>query len=266
MAGPSLATRGSLLARLMELYKTPEVFLIRPPVPVPLFSLPQYQGPPIQAYTGHSLLSHLRPTPSSERQPVTTANMKVTLLAAGLVATVFAQDLSSIPECARSCLTDAISQDGQCQATDAACVCGRIDQLTTLATGCVLSACGQDVALNQVLPAVQTFCTNVGSSSGSSAASAPASATAASTSSEASAASSASASASASGSASSASATESHSSESASHTSMATSATGSASATGASATATSSVVTAGAAQYGSVSGLAAFVLGAIAIF
>lgn len=78
--------------------------------------------------------------------------MKVTLLAAGLVATVFAQDLSSIPECARSCLTDAIAQDGQCQATDASCVCGRIDQLTTLATGCVLSACGQDVALSMRSP------------------------------------------------------------------------------------------------------------------
>lgn len=78
--------------------------------------------------------------------------MKVTLLAAGLVATVFAQDLSSIPECARTCLTDAISQDGQCQATDSSCVCGRIDQLTTLATGCVLSACGQDVALSMLNP------------------------------------------------------------------------------------------------------------------
>lgn len=78
--------------------------------------------------------------------------MKVTLLAAGLVATVFAQDLSTIPECARSCLTDAISQDGQCQASDASCVCGRIDALTTLATGCVLSACGQDVALSTRKP------------------------------------------------------------------------------------------------------------------
>lgn len=78
--------------------------------------------------------------------------MKVTLLAAGLVAAVYAQDLSSIPECARTCLTDAISQDGQCQATDAACVCGRIDQLTTLATSCVLSACGQDVALSMRNP------------------------------------------------------------------------------------------------------------------
>lgn len=78
--------------------------------------------------------------------------MKVTLLAAGLVAAVYAQDLSSIPECARTCLTDAISQDGKCQATDAACVCGRIDQLTTLATSCVLSACGQDVALSMRNP------------------------------------------------------------------------------------------------------------------
>jgi hypothetical protein len=86
--------------------------------------------------------------------------MKVTLLAAGLVATVFAQDLSSIPECARTCLTDAITQDGQCQATDASCVCGRIDQLTTLATSCVLSACGQDVALSMLSPHPSTasFC------------------------------------------------------------------------------------------------------------
>ncbi|KKY35741.1 putative extracellular membrane 8-cysteine cfem [Diaporthe ampelina] len=205
--------------------------------------------------------------------------MKVTLLAAGLVAAVFAQDLSSIPQCAQSCLTDAISQDGQCQATDTSCVCGRIDALTTLATSCVLSACGQDVALNQVLPAVQAYC--AGGGSGSSAASSAASSAPASTSatptsaseaSESSAASSsASASASSSESSASASATESSSgtaTSSASHsgTTHASSTTSGSSATATDASATSSVVTAGAAQYGSVGGLAAFVLGALAIF
>ncbi|KAI3393750.1 hypothetical protein diail_3751 [Diaporthe ilicicola] len=198
--------------------------------------------------------------------------MKVTLLAAGLVATVFAQDLSSIPECARTCLTNAISQDGQCQATDSACVCGRIDALTSLATSCVLSACGQDVAINQVLPAVQTFCANVGSSSGSSAASSAASSASSAVSSATSAAvSSASASASASSSESTPSSTEapSHSATgSAAHTSTtkassATAGSGS-SATASSASASSSVVTAGAAQFGSVGGLAALVLGAVA--
>lgn len=195
--------------------------------------------------------------------------MKVTLLAAGLVAAVYAQDLSSIPECARTCLTDAISQDGQCQATDAACVCGRIDQLTTLATSCVLSACGQDVALNQVLPAVQTFCANVGSGS-SAASSAPASTSAAATSaSESSAASSSSSASASSASESSASATESSSmsaTASASHSGTTHASSASSSASASASAATSSVVTAGAAQYGSVSGLAAFILGAVAIF
>ncbi|KAK2599225.1 hypothetical protein N8I77_010995 [Diaporthe amygdali] len=197
--------------------------------------------------------------------------MKVTLLAAGLVATVFAQDLSSIPECARTCLTDAISKDGQCQATDSACVCGRIDALTTLATSCVLSACGQDVALNQVLPAVQTFCANVGSgSSASSAVSSAASSAAASTTASSTSASESSASSSGSASPSateSSSASATHSSSHSSSTLHAsTTASSGSTATGASASASSSVVTAGAAQYGSVSGLAAFMLGAIAIF
>ncbi|KAL1875787.1 hypothetical protein Daus18300_002978 [Diaporthe australafricana] len=196
--------------------------------------------------------------------------MKVTLLAAGLVAAVFAQDLSSIPECARTCLTDAITQDGQCQATDSACVCGRIDSLTTLATSCVLTACGQDVALNQVLPAVQTFCANVGSSSGSSAASSVASSVSSAASSVSESVSATATVGSPSGSASTASATESSSGSataSASTTSKASTTSGSgSSATGSAASASSSVVTAGAAQFGPVGGLAALVLGAVAVF
>ncbi|POS75415.1 hypothetical protein DHEL01_v206186 [Diaporthe helianthi] len=197
--------------------------------------------------------------------------MKLTLLAAGLVAAVFAQDLTNIPECARSCLMNAITQDGQCQPTNTACVCGRIDQLTGLATGCVLSGCGQDVAINQVLPAVQGLCTNVGSGGESAAPSVPPASLPEPqpTPSEA----SPSSPPSPTGSdmeEPSAMPTESQSSPTGSATQSTvtnmSSATGSGGVTGASASPTSSAVTAGAAQYGSVSGLAAFFLGAIAFF
>lgn len=102
--------------------------------------------------TSPSRIRYRHRVPKDYQSHPSLVKMKVTLLAAGLVATVFAQDLSTIPECARTCLTDAIAQDGKCQATDSACVCGRIDALTSLATGCVLSACGQDVALSMQNP------------------------------------------------------------------------------------------------------------------
>lgn len=149
------AEPGSLMARLRRSYISREVFPIRPAVLASLLSSHNIKDCPFKVrfvtcffHISVSVTVTATDFRKTVRLTQPLAKMKVTLLAAGLVATVFAQDLSSIPECARTCLTDAISKDGQCQATDAACVCGRIDQLTTLATSCVLSACGQDVALS----------------------------------------------------------------------------------------------------------------------
>ncbi|GAW18354.1 hypothetical protein ANO14919_078290 [Xylariales sp. No.14919] len=73
-------------------------------------------------------------------------------------AAVSAQSLSDIPQCASSCINDARTQNTDCAADDYKCICSNIQVLSTAATSCVLSACGQDVAINQVLPAVQQFC------------------------------------------------------------------------------------------------------------
>ncbi|KAI1312912.1 hypothetical protein F5Y03DRAFT_339688 [Xylaria venustula] len=82
-------------------------------------------------------------------------------------STVSAQSLSDIPQCAISCINDAITKATTCATTDYKCICANSDALTTQATPCVLSACGADVALQQVLPAVQAFCSAVNSGGGS---------------------------------------------------------------------------------------------------
>jgi hypothetical protein len=86
---------------------------------------------------------------------------------AALAALASAQDISVFPACSLSCITSAVSSATNCQPTDYACVCSNIDALTAAATPCVIQACGADVATNQVLPATQQFCANVGSGSGS---------------------------------------------------------------------------------------------------
>lgn len=79
-----------------------------------------------------------------------------------------AQDISIIPECAQSCITDAISSATNCGATDYACVCKNQNALIGAATPCVIKECGADVATGKVLPATQEFCDEVANGGGSS--------------------------------------------------------------------------------------------------
>jgi cell division septation protein DedD len=68
--------------------------------------------------------------------------MKFSLAVALAAATsyVSAQDLSSIPSCALSCLVPAVSSVG-CSPTDFKCSCGKSSQLNAAAAPCIQSAC-----------------------------------------------------------------------------------------------------------------------------
>ncbi|OAQ71979.1 extracellular membrane protein, CFEM domain-containing protein [Pochonia chlamydosporia 170] len=93
--------------------------------------------------------------------------MKFITLASLAMATVaVGQSLADLPSCALPCLNDAVKQSTTCSATDVACICKKFDAIQGAAAGCILKACGQDVALNKVLPATQKLCANAGSGSG----------------------------------------------------------------------------------------------------
>ncbi|KAI1749696.1 hypothetical protein F4782DRAFT_533134 [Xylaria castorea] len=92
--------------------------------------------------------------------------MKYTVAALALAVAVSAQSLSDIPACALPCIDDARTKDTTCGADDYKCICDNINTLQTDATTCVLSSCGADTALNQVLPAVSKFCAAVESGGG----------------------------------------------------------------------------------------------------
>ncbi|GAB1314814.1 Hemoglobin and hemoglobin-haptoglobin-binding protein-like protein [Madurella fahalii] len=85
-----------------------------------------------------------------------------TVLAAGLAAVASAQDIGLFPQCALQCIMTAISTGTPCDLTDFACVCENREELTTAATPCVIEECGEDVAQNEVLPATEEFCSQVG--------------------------------------------------------------------------------------------------------
>ncbi|ROV87973.1 hypothetical protein VMCG_10676 [Cytospora schulzeri] len=88
---------------------------------------------------------------------------------------VSSQCISSIPECAQTCLLSAASSVG-CAADDYTCQCSSDNQsgIQEAATSCVSDGCGIDAALQQVLPAAETFCSaiNAGQTCSSSSASA----------------------------------------------------------------------------------------------
>ncbi|EHK40149.1 hypothetical protein TRIATDRAFT_302587 [Trichoderma atroviride IMI 206040] len=86
--------------------------------------------------------------------------MKFTLALATFVAAVYGQTVADIPACAVPCIESAIASQTTCSDTDLACVCesANFDAIEAASTSCVIAACGADVAINQVLPAVQALC------------------------------------------------------------------------------------------------------------
>ncbi|KAG6026488.1 hypothetical protein E4U19_002577 [Claviceps sp. Clav32 group G5] len=85
---------------------------------------------------------------------------KLALLATASLA--LAQSLSDLPSCAIPCLNDAIKQTSTCATTDLACICKKFDKIQGAAAGCILGACGKDVALGKVLPVTQQLCAKQG--------------------------------------------------------------------------------------------------------
>ncbi|KAG6010180.1 hypothetical protein E4U21_007657 [Claviceps maximensis] len=86
--------------------------------------------------------------------------MKYTTLATSLTmaSLALAQRLSDLPLCATRCLDDAIKQVSTCSTTDLGCICQKFGAIQGAAAGCVIGACGRDVALTQVLPITQQLC------------------------------------------------------------------------------------------------------------
>lgn len=103
--------------------------------------------------------------------------MKYAFVSLALAALAQAQTRADIPSCALDCLDNAVKASTNCATTDYACVCAHFDELQGSSTTCVIKACGSDVAINKVLPAVQALCA-AQSAGGSSAAAATTSAAA----------------------------------------------------------------------------------------
>ncbi|KAJ6441331.1 CFEM domain-containing protein [Purpureocillium lavendulum] len=180
--------------------------------------------------------------------------MKFTSIAVvAFAAVVSGQTLADIPSCAKTCLDDAVSKNTKCSTTDVPCICKSFEAIQGAATGCVLKECGQDVALNKVLPATQALCKNAGSDS-----SAPASSSAAATSAPASSAPASSAPASS-------APTETGSASATESAPATTMVPTSAAPTNGTAAPTSTAITAGAAGFAPVGGLAMLALGALAL-
>ncbi|PWI63934.1 hypothetical protein PCL_02790 [Purpureocillium lilacinum] len=78
-----------------------------------------------------------------------------------LATLVSSQTREDIPSCARPCLDDAIKSTTSCAIDDFACVCKNFGSIQGAAVGCVLAKCGQDTALNKVLPATKKLCEGV---------------------------------------------------------------------------------------------------------
>ncbi|KAI1817699.1 hypothetical protein GGS20DRAFT_582199 [Poronia punctata] len=85
--------------------------------------------------------------------------MKVALATITLfVATAIAQTWSDIPSCAQPCILDAVASTTDCGSTDYTCICASQDVIEPAAEECVVAACGEDVAENEVVPAVDALC------------------------------------------------------------------------------------------------------------
>ncbi|KAH8163253.1 hypothetical protein CIB48_g5000 [Xylaria polymorpha] len=84
--------------------------------------------------------------------------MKVTLAIIAFASIASAQSWSDIPACAQPCILDAAASNTDCASTDYACICASQDVVEPAAEECVVSACGEEVADTEVVPAVAALC------------------------------------------------------------------------------------------------------------
>lgn len=95
-----------------------------------------------------------------------------TFIIAASAALVAAQDIKPfIPECSQKCLQDAAAKVSTCklEPLDGKCICepATFEKISGAAVSCVLAACGQDVAIGQVLPGSKKYCDSVAAGGGS---------------------------------------------------------------------------------------------------
>ncbi|KAK2601625.1 hypothetical protein QQS21_004860 [Conoideocrella luteorostrata] len=91
--------------------------------------------------------------------------MKFSAVAAvAFAALVSAQSKDDIPSCAIPCLDDAVKSKTSCSTTDFACICKKenFSAIQGAATSCVISKCGPEKAVGEVLPATQKLCAAAG--------------------------------------------------------------------------------------------------------
>merc|ERR1712000_66684 len=89
------------------------------------------------------------------------ASVHLLVAIAGLTA---AQRMSdALPSCAADCLNNGIESATDCALDDADCICEVDNYRNTYdaVTACVLQACGAARSLDEVLPAVAKFCSDV---------------------------------------------------------------------------------------------------------
>ncbi|TQV94024.1 hypothetical protein V2A60_002908 [Cordyceps javanica] len=89
--------------------------------------------------------------------------MKVATLAvvaSGIWAAAAQNRADFLPECALKCLDDATQKVTSCSLTDAVCWCVQknYEDIYNAGVACVLTECGSDKALKQVLPGAAKFC------------------------------------------------------------------------------------------------------------
>ncbi|KAI0429636.1 hypothetical protein F5Y09DRAFT_309972 [Xylaria sp. FL1042] len=87
--------------------------------------------------------------------------MKTALALIAFTAIASAQTWADIPACAQPCILDAAASTTDCTDTDYACICASQDVVEPAAEECVVAACGEDVAENEVVPAVAALCSSV---------------------------------------------------------------------------------------------------------
>ena len=80
------------------------------------------------------------------------------ILVAGLLGLALAQDLSSLPTCALSCVSNAITATG-CNAADAACICNNQSFLSSI-TSCIVQARENARGLRDRIPSEMWECIN----------------------------------------------------------------------------------------------------------
>ena len=90
--------------------------------------------------------------------------MKYFYSLAALAALVAAQ----LPECANDCIREATEAETDCTFGDWECLCipSNREAVTGVATSCVIAACGVDVAVGEVVPAITSTCANAGNGGG----------------------------------------------------------------------------------------------------